>query len=278
MKKYIPPEPVIVSYLFPEMRTELLSILESLTDAEWNLPTACEGWSVRDVAQHILADDLGLLSNLRDHDRQYGHFDRWEDLVAYINAQNDLWVKTTRRISRRLLMTLLAATAQQWHDFILTLDLHKMAGPVGWTGNDSDPMWLHLARELTEFWMHHQHICEAAGRNSLKSARFMDPMLSTFAQALPHTYRNTQSPVDTLVKFVMTGKGGRSWFIVREAPMWKLYAETDLMPTSVVSLDTDTAWRMFTKGLDRDAVRERATIEGDLALGEIALSTVAIIA
>jgi uncharacterized protein (TIGR03083 family) len=278
VKKYIPPEPVLVSEFFPEMRAELLGILESLTDDDWNRPTACEGWSVRDVAQHILADDIGLLSGLRDHDGQYGQFDRWEDLVVFINARNDLWVRATRRLSRRVLMTLLAFTAQQWHEFIITLDPHKMAGPIGWTGNDSDPMWLHLARELTEYWMHHQHICEAVGKTSLKGERFVNPVLSTFAQALPHTYRNTQAPVDTLVKFIITGEGGRSWFIVREATTWKLYSATGLTPTSIVSIDTDTAWRMFTRGLDREVVRQRATIEGDPALGEIALSAVAIIA
>lgn len=83
-----PPDPILVVHLIPEVRRELLHLLGSLTDAEWEYPTVCEGWSVRDVALHILGDDIGLLSNMRDHDGHYQPFESWQALVAYVNAQN----------------------------------------------------------------------------------------------------------------------------------------------------------------------------------------------
>lgn len=273
-----PIEPYLVADLFPEMRAELIRILESLDDQQWNSPTACEGWSVRDVALHILGDDVGLLSNMRDHDGRHGKFDTLKELIAFINHQNEVWVQATRRMSRHLLISMLKSTGEQWAEFLMTIDPHALAGPIGWTGNDADPMWLHIARELTEYWMHHQHICEALGIESLKEARFVHPVLKTFVHALPQTYRAVDAPVDTLIRLLIAGQGGGEWHIIRETTAWKLYAGSDLEPTSTVIMDTDTAWHLFTKGISGKAARAQTQIEGSQSLGEVMLNTVAILA
>ena len=106
----------------------------------------------------------------------------------------------------------------------------------------------------------------------------MHPVLSTFIYALPQTYYDTAAPIDTLVKLVIRGEGGGTWHLVRETAAWQLYADTDLVPTTTISIDTDTAWRLFTKGLEAETVRQRADVEGDSALFEVLLTTVAIIA
>jgi hypothetical protein len=80
-----------------------------------------------------------------------------------------------------------------------------------------------------------------------------------------------------LVKLAIRGEGGGTWHLVREADDWQLYADTDLTPTTTVSMDTDTAWRLFTKGLEAETVRQRTDVEGDRALFEVLLKTVAII-
>lgn len=267
-----------IAGLFAPMRAELLRVLHGLSDKEWDLPTACTGWSVRDVALHILGDDMGLLSGLRDTDSPPGRFDEFDDLVAFINARNAVWVEATRRLSRRLLLSLLAATGQQWAEFALSADPDAPAGPIGWTGNAQDSMGLHLARELTEYWMHHQHICEAVGIASLKKAPFLGAVLGTFIRCLPRTYNTTPAPLDTLVKVVITGEGGGEWHLVREVERWRLYADTDLIPACVVTLDTDTAWRLFTKGIGQEQLQARIRIEGDVRLGQVMWGAVAILA
>jgi hypothetical protein len=59
---------------------------------------------------------------------------------------------------------------------------------------------------------------------------------------------------------------------------WTLYQAAETAPAVTVTLDQETAWRLFTKGIDRTTARERATIVGDAALGEVALTAVAILA
>jgi uncharacterized protein (TIGR03083 family) len=273
-----PLKPIIVTDLFPDIRLELQRVLESLTDEQWEYPTVCTGWNVRDVALHLLGTRMQLLSGMRDHDGQWFKVDDFQELINLINAQNELWVKAARRISRRLLISLLGFLNEQIITFLNSLNPLDASGGIGWTGNDSDPMWLHIARELTEQWMHHQHICDAVEITSLKEARFVHPVLSTFVYALPQTYHDTDTPLDTLVKLVITGEGGGTWHLIREAAGWQLYADTDLPPAVTISMDTDTAWRMFTKGLEAETIRQRADVEGDKTLFEVLLKTVAIIA
>jgi len=60
------PDVVEVTHLFPPERASLLELLGSLDAGRWQAPTVCPGWSVRDVALHLLGDDIGLLARRRD--------------------------------------------------------------------------------------------------------------------------------------------------------------------------------------------------------------------
>ena len=276
MKK--PVEPILVSHLFPEMRTELLRVLHSLTDEQWQAPTACAGWSVKDVALHILADEISYLANRRDKDGIYFDVNSWEELVEKINHQNDVWLQATRRMSRKMLLSQLQFTGKQFADYVAAIDVHEVTNPVSWTGNQNAPMWLQLAREFTEFWMHHQHICEAVNITSLNSRHYLHPVLNAFVFALPHTLRDTDAPVDTTVKFTVTGEAADSWYVIRESDGWRLYADTDIEPITTMTMPGDTAWRLFTKGIDNKIAAQQTTITGDENLGDVLLNTIAIIA
>lgn len=275
MDDYERPGRVDALPLIAETRVELLRVLRGLDDAQWQLPTACEGWSVKDVALHLLGDDFGLLSNLRDGDGQYHKVETWDDLVAFIDAQNDGWVRASRRISRRLLIDLLQFTGPQVVAALEALDPDDMAGPIGWAGIHPDPQWLHVAREFSEYWMHHQHICEAVGVTSLKDARYMLPLISTLVRALPQTYARTYEPPGTTLAVEIDGAG--RWLLVREDPDWVLYLAAPHPPAATVALDADTAWRLFTHNQPVDVLRERIAIDGDVALGEVFLGATAYI-
>ena len=49
-----PPEPIIVTDLFPEVLGSLVDLLSGLSAEDWNKPTACPRWSVKDIATHLL--------------------------------------------------------------------------------------------------------------------------------------------------------------------------------------------------------------------------------
>jgi hypothetical protein len=139
-------------------------------------------------------------------------------------------------------------------------------------------VWLDLAREYTERWHHQQHIREAVGAPGLTAPRFFAPVLATFVRALPHTFRQIDAPNETTVQFNITGASGGEWTVVCEEAAWTLYAGAAPQPAAMVTLDQETAWRLFTKGIAPQAVRTAARIEGDPRLGAVVLETVAIIA
>jgi uncharacterized protein (TIGR03083 family) len=275
-----PKQPINVLDLFPEERRALLGLLASLSPQAWQAPTACTGWSVQDVAAHILADDLGSLARGRD-----GHVvspfpsePNWDDLVAFVNRQNEEWVRAMRRLSPRLLAELLAWSGERLAAYFATVDLMATGPTVSWAGPGPHPWWLHIAREYTERWLHQEQIREAVGQPGLRGRRLFGPVLDTFARALPHTYRGVPAPDGTHVQLVITGEAGGAWSLVRRDGAWGLYDDVSSPPATIVTLDQDTAWRLFTKGIASEAARGMVRCEGDTGLGLVLLDAVAIIA
>jgi hypothetical protein len=154
----------------------------------------------------------------------------------------------------------------------------EIGDAVSWAGPEPAPRWLHIAREYTERWMHQQQIRDATGLPGLYERRLFFPVLDTFVHALPHTYRHVVAPDDVHVRLAITGEAGGVWSLVRLDGRWQLAEDVATAPASTVTLDQDTAWRLFTRGIDRDATVARTTVAGDERLGAVVLDAVAIIA
>jgi uncharacterized protein (TIGR03083 family) len=275
--------PVDVLDLFAGERSALLELLGELSEVEWAAPTACAGWSVKDVALHLLGDDVGRLSGGRDGftNPSFGGPDldlaMWSGLIEAINRQNDAWVAGTRRISPRLLIDLLRLTGNQTEDQFRSLDLMAMGMPVDWAGSEPAPVWLDVAREYTERWVHQQHIRDAVGRPGLKERVWFGPVLETFVLGLRRALRDFAAPEGTSVRLVIEGASGGSWVARRTDSTW-LLGRDDLDTTTTVTMDQETAWRLFTKGISKDEATPQIRVTGDPALADRVLDTVSILA
>lgn len=198
-------------------------------------------------------------------------------MVRFINEQNEAWVRACRRLSPRVLIEELESSGERVLAYFRTLDLGAQGWEVSWAGPGAAPWWLHIAREYTERWAHQEQIRDAVGTDGLRGRRLFAPVLDTYVHALPHTYRDVRAEEGTRLRFVITGEAGGEWSLVRQGGRWALLEGVEQEPVAVVTLDEDTAWRLFTKGIDREAVRERLTVEGDVALSAPLLDAVAII-
>jgi uncharacterized protein (TIGR03083 family) len=273
-----PPSPVIVVDLFPEILSGLLDLLRDLDESEWGRPTICEGWSVKDVALHLLGIEIGNLSTRRDKHSSGVTVDHWEELVRFINDWNQDWVRVARRISSQLLIDLLELTGNQMCEFFRSLDPYALGNPISWVGPNPAPAWLDLAREYTERWHHQQHIRDAVGRSGLKEPRYFAPALETFAWALPQTFHQIWAPENATIALTIHGESGGQWSIRREGKSWKFYEGSDGHAISEVVLLEDVAWRLFTRGMSKSQARESATLLGVEVLGLQLLGMVSIIA
>jgi uncharacterized protein (TIGR03083 family) len=272
---------VVVTHLFPPERASLIELLSSLADEQWQAPTVCPGWSVKDVALHLLGDDIGLLSRGRDGVAPAdpaGEPAGWQELVAFLDRLNQTWVEATRRISPRLLCELLAFTGEATWRYLAGLDPLAMHGHVSWVGPDPVPNWLDVAREYTERWVHQQQIRDAVGVPGLEEPTFLAPVLATFVHALPRAFAGAPAPAGTTVEVAVGGAGGGSWVLTRTPDGWRVARGSAAQPAARVTLDAETAWRLWTKGIGQDAARAAVSISGDRALGRRVLDAVAIIA
>ena len=122
-------QPIIVTHLFPGLLDELVETLESLADDEWDLPTPCPGWTVHDLATHILGVEVSQLSLGRDGFRAALIDTDDCDLVVRLNDLNESWVGAMRGVSPRLLTNLIRSTGEQTSRHLQTFD-PLLAGPI----------------------------------------------------------------------------------------------------------------------------------------------------
>lgn len=273
------PTPILVAERFPPLLDALLGLLGGLSESDWGHPTAAAGWSVKDVALHLLADEMGNLSARRDRFFEpQAELDGWDALVDWLNRRNQAWVEATRRISPRLLCDLLRLVGEQANAYFASLDPFELGGAVGWAGPQRAPVWLDVAREFTERWHHQQHIREAVGAPGLTDPYYLAPVLATFVHALPRTYAAVDAPQGTAVTLVISGPSGGVWTVMRERASWALYAGRADLNLAEIILPEDAAWRLFTRGLSASQARARASLLGDASLAEKMLEMIAIIA
>jgi uncharacterized protein (TIGR03083 family) len=273
------PEPILVVDLYPIERAALLDVLDALDAAAWERDTVCPGWAVRDIAAHLVGDDLGRLARDRDGYRPATRHDG-EDLVTFVNRQNAEWVQAMGRLSPSVLMSLLRVGGRETQQHFEALDPFATGGPVSWaTGDEPAPVWLDLAREFTERWHHQQQIRDAVGAPPLTDPRIFRPVIAAFAHALPRTFHAIERPEGTAITLVVSGESGGAWSIVREGNAWRLViGRPDAPAAAEVELTQDDYWRLVTKGITPTDVEARGRLSGDLEAARHLLTTVAIIA
>jgi uncharacterized protein (TIGR03083 family) len=256
--------PMDVRSLLCEERAALLVLLAHLDSSAWDQSTVCPGWSVKDVALHILDDDLGWLSRGRDGDGSglLTGFTDHESFIMALNDENQRWVETTRVLSPRVIGTLLGVAGTEMDAYWSSMDL-MAEGRVAWASPHPVPLWFDIAQDLTERWVHQQQIRDAVDRPGLRDERFLGAVLRTFLWALPLHYSPLAGPDADLV-IQLSGAGGGFWRLQRRQGQWDLVelssASTVESPAATIEIDTDSAWRLLTgAAFDQD----RLIVSGD---------------
>jgi uncharacterized protein (TIGR03083 family) len=259
-------------HLFPTLRAMLLELLTTLEPDEWSYATSCPGWDVKDVASHLLGVEVGNVSTRRDG-WETGAPGGDEELGRWLARHNADWVRAARRLSPRLVCELLEFSGRLLEGYLDELGLGRVDAHVSWASDEPVPVWLDVAREYTERWVHQQQIRDATRRPGAASAEFLSPVLATFVHALPMTYAAVEAAPGTAVALDIVGPGGGSWHIARADDGWTLAVGDHQDPAARVVMEADTAWRLFV----RDPQAVPPAIRGDRALGTVMTRSVAII-
>ena len=271
-------EPILCAHLMRRVDDKLIDLLRSLTPGEWDLQTVAPLWKVRDVAAHLLDTALRKLSIDRDSWYVEVNIRSPQDLIAFINRLNREGVTVYRRLSPKVLIDMMKEACEQSACFHESLDPFAPAAfAVSWAGEEKSLNWFDTAREFTERWHHQQQIRLATNRPGIMTPELYHPVLDCFVRGLPYLYRDVDAPEGTLLVLEISGECGGRWFLRKGPSGWGFVKPSDAKFASRVTIPQELAWRIFTKGIDRDSARAQIAVEGNRDLGERVLHLTAIV-
>lgn len=262
-----PLQPIHAADCFAGLGDELIRLLRSLTPGQWDLPTVCPAWTVKDIAAHLLDTACRRLSSGRDGytpPPPKTSIQGYGDLVGFLNDLNAQWVTAAQRLSPRLLTDLMEFVEPPLAEHYLALDPWAPAlFSVAWAGEAESQAWFDVARDLTERWHHQQQIRLAAGAPPLDDPQLSEPVFDAFLRALPYRYREADAPGGAALVVRIEGRRPYVYTLRRDGPAWTLFRGEALQPAAKITLDEQTAWLLFTKGIRPDAARAKAALEGE---------------
>jgi uncharacterized protein (TIGR03083 family) len=272
-------DPILCAHLLHVVDEKLIELLRSCAPTDWDLQTIAPQWKVRDVAAHLLDTALRKLSVVRDSCRvEAVEIRSPQDLVALVNRLNREGVTVYRRLSPPVLIDMMKMACEQSAAFHESLDPFAPAAfAVSWAGEELSPNWFDTARELTERWHHQQQIRLATNRCGIMVPDLYHPVLDCFLRGLPHVYRECEASSGTALLLEIVGDCGGQWFLSKAPAKWEFVKLPSGSFAAHVKIPQELAWRLFTKGIDRDSARSQIAIEGNKNLGERVLHLTAIV-
>lgn len=241
-----------------------LALVETLTPADWNRPTECSRWTVKDIVAHQASHVLALT-----------HF---REFLNQFNPRN------FREYTRKGMNTLDAANQRQvdkragWTAGQLIAEIRDHSD-ASIAGRQRFPVLLRWLRVRTpgyegrisigelidniftrDMWMHRLDICRAIEREMTQTVdhdgritalviRELDPYLSSKLNGRALIYR-------------LTGKAGGEWVVGGNSPA-----------AAAISLDALDFHRLASGRISHQQALQQglARIDGDQALGSLAL-------
>src|ERR1700674_1801417 len=279
-RRIAPLKPILTAHLFPKLDGMLIELLRSLAPEDWDKQTVSPKWKVKDVAAHLLDTPLRGVSIGRDgYLSESPKISSDAELAASISRLNQEGVTVYRRLSPAVLIALMEVATQLLAELHASRDPYAMAPyGVSWAGEEKSANWFDTAREFTERWHHQQQIRLAVNKPGIMTRELYNPVLDCFLRALPFPYRNVSAKPGTFVQVNISGECRGSWYLSRADQAWQLSEEPLGDKLSETTIPQEIAWRIFTKGIDRESALRQVKISGDTKLGLHALQVISIVA
>jgi len=281
MKTAIKPlPPILTAHLLSKLDGLLLDLLRSLAPEDWAKQTVSPKWKVKDVAAHLLDTPLRGVAIGRDgYVAESPGINSPADLAAYINRLNQAGVTVYGRLSPAVLVALMEVATKLLAEYHASRDPYALAPyGVSWAGEEKSANWFDTAREFTERWHHQQQIRLAVEKPGIMTRELYYPVLDCFLRALPFAFRSVSAKPGTYLQINVSGECGGSWYLSRTEQAWQITEESLGDKLSETTIPQEIAWRIFTKGIDRESALSQVKVTGHVALGLHILEMVTIVA
>jgi uncharacterized protein (TIGR03083 family) len=269
----VPPREPVIGML-DEVWTSLAGACEGLTAADWELPTDCPGWTVRDQLSHVIGIERALMG---EEPPPVGGAEA-PHVKNEFGARNEAWVVARRdRPGHEVLDELREVTGRRLEI------LRSMPGAafdeVGWSPVGQVPYRVFMEVRVFDSWVHEQDVRRAVERpggfGGAGEAVTLDRMASAMAYVVG---RKVAPPEGTTVVWRIAGRSDREVAVVMEGGRGRSPASPPGEPSVLLDLDTDTFWRLACGRTTAMEVAEQGavTASGDTELGRRILEAMAV--
>jgi uncharacterized protein (TIGR03083 family) len=248
-----------------ETWTSLLGLGAELTDEDWDRPTGCPGWSVRDVYSHVIGTESALLGRAPAPPLEaYGPHVRND-----MGRGNEAEVLLRRRRPGSAIVAELDEVAAARLAALRAMDDEDFAvetpSPAG-RGTYEDFM----AVRVFDCWVHEQDVRRAVGRPGHLSGAAVDRSLASAVGVMPYVVgKRAGTPDGATVAFDVTGATARRWAVAVDGGRAKPVPEVPPEPTARISADVATFMALACGRVDPDEelAAGRVTVHGDREVG-----------
>jgi uncharacterized protein (TIGR03083 family) len=249
-----------------EVWADIGAACADLTAEQWQRPTDCPGWSVKDQVAHMIGTEMMLLGEdpplaeigHAPHVRNdVGKFnEQW--VVLYRNRTGSDTLADFRRVTGRRLDALRALPAEKWDE-------------EGFTPEGPGPYRQFMAIRVFDCWYHDQDIREALDRPGFLEGEVADLALGRIpTKALPYVVgKKASAPQGATVVFDVTGRPPIEAAVGVDGRA-ALLAAVPADPTTRLTLDRRTFARLAGGRWTGETARAagQVQVEGDDALGQ----------
>ncbi|MFC5719670.1 maleylpyruvate isomerase family mycothiol-dependent enzyme [Streptomyces gamaensis] len=251
-------------------------LVRPLTEADWNRPTECPGWSVRDVVSHIIGVESEMLGEPRPiHALPRDLYHVTDEFSRYIEVQVDVRrCHTALEMVSELELTIIRRSRQ------LRGEHRDPRTPVRWplgTGNEQP-----LARSLTvrafDVWTHEQDLRRALGVPGNLDSPAAVVSRDFLLEALPKVIaKHAEAPPGSVVVLDVHGPLEFLRTVRVDAQgRGSIDGSVSLGPTVTFTTDWETYARLACGRVRPEAVANRVKVEGDERLAAAVLREFAI--
>ena len=245
------------------------ALVQPLTEAEWNQPTPCPGWSVRDIVSHVIGLDCEALGDPRPiHTLPSDLYHVKTDSQRYMELQVDARRHHTGpEMLAELEYTIIRRTRQLRNEKRSPQAVVAMP-PLNTEGTLEQAM----CRRAFDVWVHEQDLRVALGKPGNLDSPGAHVTRDLLLLALPQVVaKKAKAPAGSAVVFDVTGPLEFLRTVRVDANgVGTLDTSPSLGPAASLSLDWEIYARLACGRVAHDAeeVRGRIKADGDLELAE----------